>query len=355
MSALREVAITESHVRRRGILLVASGSILLSPDSMLLRLMTMDVWTVLFFRGLFGFATFLVIMRIEGIPLRPPPSRSTGPSASRLSASTPSPAMAAGSRLRPSAPRPSASRPSGSRPPASRRFPWPASGPDPRFVVIVFLSATANTCFVYSVRHTAVAIALVIIATAPVFTAMIGAVFTSERVAPRTWIAALLVLAGVASIFALRPQGGPILPDVTALCGALAIATMITVVRGWRGRSVIGAQAGGSLLTALAMIPFADPWHVSARNLGIAIGSGVLILPIALVMVMRGPRYLAAPEVSLLLLLETVLGPIWVWLALGQAPSLQSALTAGVIVAALAVNALLAQRDASSRRVADVQ
>lgn len=272
---------------------------LLSPDSLLLRLMTIDVWTVLFFRGLFGFAAFLVIMRIEGIPLR----------------------------LR-------------------------ASKPDPAFVLIVGLSAIANTCFVYSVRHTAVALALVIIATAPVFTAIIGAVFTSEKVEPRTWIAALLVLAGVASIFALRPQGGSILPDVIALCGALAIATMIVVVRGWRGRSVVGAQAGGSLLIAVAMIPFADPWHVSARNLGIAAGSGVLLLPIALVMVMRGPRYLAAPEVSLLLLLETVLGPIWVWLALGEAPSLQSTLTAVVIVVALALNALLAARAAGARRAA---
>jgi drug/metabolite transporter (DMT)-like permease len=59
-------------------------------------------------------------------------------------------------------------------------------------------------------------------------------------------------------------------------------------------------------------------------------------------MVMRGPRYLLAAEVSLLLLLETVLGPVWVWVALGEAPSVRDALTAAVIVVALAVSALQA-------------
>jgi drug/metabolite transporter (DMT)-like permease len=294
---VREVSINDAVVRRRGILLVATGSLLLSPDSLLLRLMTIDVWTVVMFRGLFGFLAYVVILRIEG----------TLPGLGRS---------------------------------------WPA----PRTVLICWLSAAANVCFVYSVRHTAVALALVIIATAPVFTAIIGAAFTGDRVEPRTWIAVSLVLAGVASIFALRPQGGPLLPDITALCGALSLAVMIVVVRRGGQRSVVPAQAGGSLLTALVVLPFAHPWGVSARNLGIAAGSGLLLLPVALVMVMRGPRYLAAPEVSLLLLLETVLGPVWVWLALGEAPSLQTALTAAVIIVALAVNALLTQSPAGSVR-----
>ena len=207
-------------------------------------------------------------------------------------------------------------------------------------MAIACLSGLANVCFVYSVRHTAVALALAIIATAPAFTAILGAVFVGDPVAPRTRFAIVVVLAGVGSIFAWRPQGGPLLPDLTALCGALAIATMIVVVRRTQGRNVVPAQAAGGLLTALAVLPVADPLGTGPRTLAIAVGSGLLLLPIALVMVMRGPRYLASAEVSLLLLLETVLGPIWVWAALGEAPSLRSAFTAAVIVVALAVSAL---------------
>jgi drug/metabolite transporter (DMT)-like permease len=275
--------------RQQGIALVAAGSILLSPDSMLLRLMATDVWTILVFRGLCGCVGFLVIMRLQGTPLRMPRS-------------------------------------------------WPTRAS----VAIVCLSAVANTCFVYSVRHTAVALALAIIATAPAFTAILGAVFVGDRVEPRTRLAIVVVLAGVGSIFAWRPQGGPLLPDLTALCGALALATMIVVVRRTGGRDVVAPQAAGALVTGLVVLPFADPLHVGATTLAIAAGAGLLLLPTALFMVMRGPRYLLAAEVSLLLLLETVLGPVWVWVALGEAPSVRDALTAAVIVVALAVSALQA-------------
>ena len=272
---------------RRGVLLVAAGSLLLSPDSMLLRLMAANLWTILFFRGLCGCVGYLAIMRLERAAVRVPRS-------------------------------------------------WPA----PETVAIACLSGLANLCFVYSVRHTNVAVALAIIATAPAFTAILGVVFVGDPVPPRTRAAILVVLAGVGSIFAWRPQGGPLLPDLAALCGALAIATMIVVVRRTQGRSVVPAQAAGGLLTALVVLPFADPLATGPRTLAIAIGSGLLLLPIALVMVMRGPRYLAAAEVSLLLLLETVLGPVWVWAALGETPSLRDGLTAAVIVVALAVSAL---------------
>ena len=275
---------------RRGVLLVATGSLLLSPDSMLLRLMAASVWTIVFFRGICGCVGYLAIMRLEG-------------------------RGRAGLHLRSCRPRPSTA-------------------------AIACLSAVANVCFVYSVRHTSVALALAIIATAPAFTAILGAAFAGDRVPLRTGVAIAVVLAGVGSIFAWRPQGGPLLPDLTALCGALSIAIMIVLVRRTGGRSVVPAQAAGGLLTALVVLPFADPLHVDATTLAIAVGSGLLLLPIALFMVMRGPRYLAAAEVSLLLLLETVLGPVWVWAALGETPSLRDALTAAVIVVALAVSAL---------------
>lgn len=282
---------------RRGVLLVATGSLLLSPDSMLLRLMTASHWTILFFRGLCGCAGFMAIMRLEG-----------------------------------AAPR------------------IPRSWPRPSSLAIACLSAAANICFVYSVRHTSVALALAIIATAPVFTAILGVVLVGDRVEPRTRLAIVVVLAGVGSIFAWRPQGGPLLPDLTALCGALAIASMIVLVRRNGGRSVVCAQAGGGLLTALVVLPFADPLHVSAETLALAVGAGLLLLPTALFLVMRGPRYLRAAEVSLLLLLETVFGPVWVWVALGDAPSLRDVLTAAVIVAALAVSALQAASSVESAR-----
>ncbi|MDX1425147.1 MAG: EamA/RhaT family transporter, partial [Kiloniellales bacterium] len=70
------------------------------------------------------------------------------------------------------------------------------------------------------------------------------------------------------------------------------------------------------------------------------------VMPAATILIATGPRYLPAPEVSLILLLETVLGPLWVWLALGEVPSQRTFLGGAIVVAALAAHALAARRAA---------
>jgi drug/metabolite transporter (DMT)-like permease len=69
-----------------------------------------------------------------------------------------------------------------------------------------------------------------------------------------------------------------------------------------------------------------------------------VVLPVSLELIWRGPRYIAAPEVSLILLLEAILGPAWIWLALGEAPTLQAVLVGVVILGTLGVHSVLSRR-----------
>jgi drug/metabolite transporter (DMT)-like permease len=102
-------------------------------------------------------------------------------------------------------------------------------------------------------------------------------------------------------------------------------------VRRFPGISSFAAISTGGLLTAILILPLAAPLSVSQADMGYLLIMGLYMLPVATALLFLGPRYIPAPEVGLLLLLESILGPVWVWLALGEQPG-NSTLLGGVIV-----------------------
>jgi drug/metabolite transporter (DMT)-like permease len=201
----------------------------------------------------------------------------------------------------------------------------------------------ANVFFVTSILRANAALALVIVASAPAFTTVFSRVFTGENPAGRTWIASWVVLGGVAAIFATEPQGGELIGALAAV-GASVVLAATLVVRRSRPVRMLPSMALGALLTAAVAAPFASLESIPGTDLAIAALGGLIVLPVSLELIWRGPRYLTAPEVSLLLLMETILGPVWVWLALGDPPTLQAVLAGALILGALAAHAVLAQR-----------
>jgi drug/metabolite transporter (DMT)-like permease len=189
------------------------------------------------------------------------------------------------------------------------------------------------------------ALALVIITSAPAFTAVFSRV-VGEVISRRTWIAAWVVLGGVAAIFLTAPKGGGDLLGTLAAVGAsITLALTLTIRRRSHEIRMLPSLAVGAVLTAVVALPFADPLDTSAENLGWALLSGLIVLPISLDLIWRAPRYITAPEVSLISLMEAVLGPMWIWAFLGEAPTLAAVLCGTVIIGTLATHAVLTQRD----------
>jgi drug/metabolite transporter (DMT)-like permease len=120
------------------------------------------------------------------------------------------------------------------------------------------------------------------------------------------------------------------------------------VVRRAHRVRVLPALALGALLTAVAGAPFSNPGSIAASDVAIAAALGFVVLPVSLELIWRGPRYISAPEVSLILLLEAILGPALIWLALGDPPTIQAVLAGVLILGTLATHAVLAQRALSS-------
>jgi drug/metabolite transporter (DMT)-like permease len=281
----------------RAALAVVLGVVLLSPDGLVIRTLDLDAETVLFLRGACTALGFLALIGITtgGVDL-------------------------ASLRTR-------------------------------QGLAIAGLATVGNVSFVLSIRGAGAAVALAIIAAGPMFAAILSRLLIGEIAPRRTSIAAVVVLAGVAVIVLTQPRGEQLGGAIAALCGSLAVATLLVIVRQAHGINVLACQAGGAILLALVALPLAHLGAASGPDIGLAIAFFGIFLPVALALILSGPRYLSAPEVSLLTLIETVLGPVWVWLALGERPPVQTALAGAVIVVTLFIHGLLGRRAIAAGRV----
>jgi drug/metabolite transporter (DMT)-like permease len=205
---------------------------------------------------------------------------------------------------------------------------------------VALLNLFASPLFVIAITHTTVAHALVIIAAAPVLTAILAHVLLHERAGVRIWVVSIVIAGGVCLIFLASPTAGDLVGDIAAVLGALVLSLNLVVLRQARHVKMMPAFAMGGALTAVLSAPFVTRFTLSPGEAAWAFLMGVVVLPVSLAVVVRGLRYLQAPEVSLLILFESVLGPLWVLLALHERPDLRTILSGLVILSALAGNAL---------------
>ena len=205
--------------------------------------------------------------------------------------------------------------------------------------------ALSTILFVTSITLTNAANTLFMMATAPLWAALISWLALGERVALRTWIAIACALAGIIVIFAGGIGGGTLVGDLLGLGAALSLATQLTIARHARATNLVPALAAGMLLDALLVgATFASPAAVSAADmlwLGLL---GVVVLPVAFGTLTLAPRYIPSPEVSLIMQLEAILGPLWVWLGVGEVPPPATFVGGAVVLVTLVVHSSLGIR-----------
>jgi drug/metabolite transporter (DMT)-like permease len=192
--------------------------------------------------------------------------------------------------------------------------------------------------FVTSLAHTTVAHTLVIIAASPMVTAIMARLILHEKPRRRTWLVSIVVAMGVCLIFLAVPSQGDLIGDLAAACSTLALSLNLVVLRKSKLVSMIPAFALGGTLTAVVSAPFVTRFALSPREAALATVVGVVVVPISLSLIIRGPRHLQAPDVSLLMLLETVLAPVWAAVFLAEVPDVLTLISGAMIVCALAYN-----------------
>jgi len=202
--------------------------------------------------------------------------------------------------------------------------------------------------FILSVTHNTVANTLVLMSTLPFFVAFFGRIFLGELVSLRTWVSIAVALSGIILMFADGIDSGQSLGNFLALGVPTAFALNIIILRkAHTSVSMVPAVMLAGLFSIVVSLPLAWPLTASLHDLTVLcimgwvqLGTGCLLMTIA-------TRHLSAAEVGLFALLETTLGPIWVWLGIGERPT-DIALVGGLIViGALFGNGLLDMRNRS--------
>ncbi len=199
--------------------------------------------------------------------------------------------------------------------------------------------AIASASFIAALNHTGVARVLFMLALAPVLAALLARVALGEPITRRTLVAMALALGGV-TLMVGAPGEGSVAGDGLAFVATLAFALTIVITR-WRNDvSMAPATCLSQAILIAAFLPFASPGEIGADDLGwlAALGIGQIGLGFALLTV--GARLIPAAQVGLISLLEVVLGPLWVWLALDERPSTVTLAGGAIVIVAIVIQTL---------------
>ena len=186
-------------------------------------------------------------------------------------------------------------------------------------VAIAALLAVSSSSFFIALNYTSVANVLFMQALAPIIAAAFGTMI-GDRVAPRTWVAMAVALAGVALMV-----GGPGRPSAVGLTLSLVMsvsfAATLVLTRHRRDVSMAPAMCLSQVAVFVLAAPFAQPQQVGALDLTLFALLGIAQIGLGFIFLTIGARLIPAGEVALITLLEIVLGPLWVWLFLSEGPS----------------------------------
>ncbi len=205
-------------------------------------------------------------------------------------------------------------------------------------LAVATFTAVASASFIVALNHTTVANVLFMQAVAPIAAALIAWSALHESVSRRTAVAMVVALAGVALMVG-GPGNTPGLGLALSVLMTIAFALSVVITRHRRDISMGPAICLSQLLVFVAFVPFASPGTAGARDLLLILTLGVGQMGLGLAFLTIGARLIPAAEVALITLLEVVLGPLWVWLALSEQPSRATLLGGTVVIAAVALQA----------------
>ena len=198
--------------------------------------------------------------------------------------------------------------------------------------------------FVLGVKMTLAANALVFLSLSPVFAAVLSFFMLREFIPLRTWGAILVSLAGVIVIVAGDIGSGNMTGNFFALLAPLCLALNLTQLRKYPDISRTASIVIGGIITSGIALPFASPLAVPPQALFYLALLGLLVIPFSQLLVSSGTRYLPSPEVGLIMMNETWLGALWIWIFIHEIPA-SNTFTGGVmILAAMSVNSVLSLR-----------
>ena len=269
----------------KGIILTAVGVLILSFDGLLIRLISADSFDLLFWRGLLMSVTIAGVLVVQ---------KST-----------------------------------------SSWLPMDASS-----LRSSFLMAVTTITFVMAINLSSVANVLVIISSQPLFAAVLGWIFLREMPQPITWLAIILSMIGIGWVLSGSWSEPNFTGDLLALVCCIALAGKFVNDRAVSHRDMTPALISSGLILALVSFFAGSPMALSGDAWWYMVALCLIVSPLAFAFITIGPMRIPAAEVGMLMLLETAVGPLWVWLILSEEPSPTAVQGGSLVIGTLLLHSL---------------
>ena len=276
--------------QRKGMLLAFAGIMFITPDSLLIRLADINSWNLIFYRGFIPFVTILIGLVVFYKSNLLKKILDNG---------------------------------------------WHG-------VAFILTFAITSTVFVISIENTNVANTLVMVALAPMLSAIISLIFLKENPDQKTWVAIIITTLAVIYIFYDALDSGDFLGNLLGLVCATGLAINAVIIRSAKKISLLPSAMIGKLVVSLFALIFVDQLKLENNDLIIIPLMCVVCIAIPFVCVTLAPRYITAAEVNLFFLLETIFGPLWVWLVIKEQPSIETIIGGSVIIVTIGIHSSLA-------------
>ena len=275
--------------QKKGSLMAFVAVMFITPDSLFIRLSNVETWSLVFYRGIIPFVLvfigMLLIYRLKFFNLL----RSNGYYG---------------------------------------------------FAYVLTFSVT-NIAFVVSIQNTNVANTLIMIATAPMLSAILGSFFLKENPDKKTWVAIFITFFAALYIFYDSIKLGNFFGDILGFVAAMGLAVGAVIIRSAKRLNLVPSAVVGKLIIALFAMLFVKDYSLNNNDIYIVPLMCVMCVAIPFVLVTIAPRFITAAEVNLFFLLETIIGPIWVWLIIKEQPTPETILGGAIIVLTIATHSFL--------------
>ncbi len=284
--------------KQKGILLAFTGVLLISPDSLFIRLSNIKSWDLVFYRGLIPFFLLLFILLVY----------------------------------------------------YNKNFFKICYAIGFAGVINAIIVSLTNVTFIVSIENTNVANTLIMLSLAPFMGAFLSLIFLKEYPNKRTWIAMSLCSIFVIFIFYDSYSYGRIYGDLFGLITAFLVGASGVVIRWGKLNNFLPSLLLAKLFTMLICIYFVKSLILTGTDIYIIPIMCVFMVTIPLSLLTLAPRYIPAYEVELFFVLETTLGPLWVWLAINESPTARTLFGGIMIITTLIIYTLLELRNESAKK-----
>ena len=293
---------------RFGTLLALAGIVVLTPDTLVIRLSGLEAWTLMGWRGLLMGIMSLAIWRIlfTRQPCRDLRTILT----------------------------------------------WQG------LIVIATFSLNSVT-FTLGIVETSASVVLTAVATMPVFAALLSTFLLQERQGWLGWATIFTAMAGVGIVVANggnamgQPEGSVMLGAFYGVLTAIGLAVTFTFARKYPWLAILPAAAFGAFISGVIGLFLADQEKIFDVALWTVLTMGLVLLPVSFTCLNLAPRYTSAAVVSLVMLLEMVFGPFWVWLGIGERPSAMMIAGTAVALGALGFHIIRTQWYSAAKTTTD--